>query len=148
MVFSRCSIVCINRWTSCISRALSVFSCFISFSSLSICKRRTLFCKQITLCDRTYPQRRPTGKDVINFWGNTEHLSLQKRLFKARSNVTLSKYVNKAETKLQLENVEVTLHGTICSDDFQRATLRCNIVGTLFRVFTILCQHFCPKNRK
>jgi len=72
----------------------------------------------------------------------------KKRLIKARSNVTLSKYINKAETKLRLENVTVTLHGAICSDDFQRATQRCNIVGTLIRVVTTSHQHFCPKNRK
>ena len=133
------------------SRALSVFSCFISFSSLSICKRRTLFCKQITLRDRTYPQRRPTGKDIINFWGKHRTPIFTKKgllWIKARSNVTLWKYINKAETKLQLENVNVTLHGTICNDDFHRATQRCNIVWTLFRVVTTSRQLFCPRNRK
>ena len=39
---------------------------------------------------------------------NTEHLSLQKGRIKAHSNETLSKYINKAETKLHLENVKVT----------------------------------------
>lgn len=81
--------------------------------------------------------------------GETQNTYLyKKRLIKALSNVTLSKYINKAETKLQLENVKVTLHGTICSDYFQHATLRCNIVGTLFQVVTTSRQHFCPKNRK